>query len=66
MNQLLSPSERAEKEINERAWLLWNKVTQIADEIWDVFENYFVDKIISENDHAYEENDDFNEDEFKS
>lgn len=69
MNQSLSPVEKYEKNINERAWVLWNKATQIADEIWDAFEDYFVDKItIEECYNTCDENDDFDfdEDDFKA
>jgi len=48
MNKSVPSSVNQENDINERAWLLWNKATQIADEIWDAFEQYFMDKIINE------------------
>ena len=67
MKQSLSPVEKYEKNINEHAWVLWNKATQIADEIWDAFEYYFIDKItIEEYYNTCDENDDFDEDDFKA
>jgi len=41
-------------DINEQAWLLWNKTTDIANDLWQTFEQYFLQKIIDMDDEEYE------------
>jgi len=43
-----------ENDINEQAWLLWNKTTDIANDLWQTFEQYFLQKIIDMDDKEYE------------
>jgi hypothetical protein len=43
-----------ENDINEQAWLLWNKTTDIANDLWTAFEQYFLQKIIDMDDEEYE------------
>ena len=43
-----------ENDINEQAWLLWNKTTDIANDLWMAFEQYFLQKIIDMDDEEYE------------
>ena len=43
-----------ENDINEQAWLLWNKTTDIDNDLWMAFEQYFLQKIIDMDDEEYE------------
>lgn len=36
------------QQLAEKAWQMWHKANQIADELWNEFEPYFVDKCIEE------------------
>lgn len=47
-------NEKTENDISEHAWLLWNKATDIAEELWNAFEQYFLQKIIDMDDEEYE------------
>ncbi len=43
-----------ENDINKQAWLLWNKATDIANDLWNAFEQYFLQKCIDMDDEEYE------------
>ena len=45
-----------ENDIYEQAWLLWKKATNIADDLWNTFEQYFLQKIADMDDEEYEKN----------
>ncbi len=45
---------KKEIDIYEQAWLLWNKATDIADELWQVFEQDFILKKIDKDEKEYQ------------
>jgi hypothetical protein len=42
------PDDARYQNLAEKAWLIWQKATQIADNLWNEFEPYFIDKCIQE------------------
>lgn len=46
--------QKPQSDSKEQAWLLWNKATDFANDLWDAFEQYFLQKIIDMDDEQYE------------
>ena len=52
--------EIQENDLYEQAWLLWNKVNDIADQLWQACEQYFIQKCIDMDNQEYEKNGNIN------
>jgi len=46
--------QNPQSDSKEQAWLLWNKATDFANDLWEAFEQYFLQKIIDMDDEEYE------------
>lgn len=47
-------SAKPENDIYEQAWLLWNKIEDFSMELWQTFEQYFLQKCIDMDNDEYE------------
>ena len=45
---------KEENDIYEHAWLLWNKANDIANELWQAFEQHFILKKIDRDEKEYQ------------
>jgi len=48
-----SGSAKPENDIYEQAWLLWNKIEDFSMELWQTFEQYFLQKCIDMDNDEY-------------